>query len=233
MRLLLTRPLEEGDAFRKELEAKGHSVVSLPLLRIEPPADGGKKLCACLARIRKYHWLVLTSQNGVRAVARFLPELPSSLSIVAGGAQTRALAEQFGWRVFLASPKLEGEKALQDFFARQEVDGEKILFPTSQIPRAGWVPSLQTRGAQIDVVEAYRTVPADVSSEQIRTVLQQPLDTVLLFSPSAVQVFFDHISPADPLLKNIRFIPKGETTAQALRHRGIPADRIYNASGII
>ena len=63
MRLLVTRPEPDNRRTAAALRARGHEVVLAPLLRIESVADadlGAPPWCAIL----------LTSANGVRAIAR-------------------------------------------------------------------------------------------------------------------------------------------------------------------
>ena len=87
----------------------------------------------------------------------------------------------------------------------------------SQIGRQELVDALRKEGAIVDVVEAYQTLPTDVSPQELLASLNQGIDAVLFFSPSAVESFFSKIDVTDPLLKKISFVPIGKTTTQCLQ----------------
>src|SRR5579864_8514480 len=91
MRLLVTRPEPDGERTAALLRARGHEVLTLPMLRIEPIAD---------AALGHGPWaaVLFTSTNAVRALAahpRFgeLVGLPA----YAVGARTQAAAAAAGF----------------------------------------------------------------------------------------------------------------------------------------
>jgi uroporphyrinogen-III synthase len=91
MRLLITRPEEDGSRLAAHVRALGWEPVLLPLLKIEYtdapalPLDGAQALIA-------------TSRNGLRALARNASfEAAKRLPIYCVGEGTAALAEEFGF----------------------------------------------------------------------------------------------------------------------------------------
>lgn len=208
MRLLLTRPVDQCAETKKKLEAIGHKVFILPLIRIAPPKEGGLALRRALKNIARYQWLILTSQNTLRAVRAVIKKFPKNLKIV---------------RV-----KKDGVVGLTKFFKNKKVSGQKVLYPMSQIGRKALVRTLRKKGAKVDVVEAYQTLPAFVGVVKLqKMLLKKGIEAVLFFSPSAVDVFFAKMSGKKSVLKNLRFIPIGQTTAKAIRSKG------YKTSSII
>jgi uroporphyrinogen-III synthase len=63
MRIALTRPEGQNDELAERLRALGHDVVVCPLIAIEPLGDDPIDLSP-------YDWLIVTSANGAREIAR-------------------------------------------------------------------------------------------------------------------------------------------------------------------
>ena len=63
MRIVVTRPREQADSLAERLEALGHEVVRCPVIEIEPLGDEPIDL-------EPYDWVVVTSPNGARELAR-------------------------------------------------------------------------------------------------------------------------------------------------------------------
>lgn len=222
MRLLLTRPLEQCASWKKRLEAQGHEVFLLPLIQIVPPKDSGVALREALKNVERYAGLVFTSQNAVRAVAPHLKNPPEKLQMIAVGKETQTLAQKMGWRVETPE-KGEGVEGLTAFFAEKEIRGKKFLHPTAPIGKKELAAALARQGAKVTAVEAYQTLPSPVTAAQIRDVLQKGIDAIFFFSPSAVEVFFEKIAAADPLLKKRKWMAIGSTTARAIGAHGFQA----------
>lgn len=206
MRLLLTRPAEQCAETKKKLEVRGHKVFVLPLIRITPPKDGGLALKRALKNIARYQWLIVTSQNTMRVLRRRVKKFPKNLKII---------------RV-----KKEGVAGLIRFFKNKKVAGQKILYPMSQIGRKELVRILKKKGAKVDAVEAYQTLPAFVGTAKLQKALRKGIEAVLFFSPSAVDIFFKKMSGKKLALKKLRFIPIGPTTAKAIRSKGYKSSSI-------
>lgn len=211
MRLLLTRPLSDSKTLKKKLEGLGHQVWSLPLIAIKPPRDGGLALRKACAQISKYQWLLLNSKNAAQALTRYVKKFPKNLRVVRVGK--------------------EGVKGLIEFFENKKIAGQRVLYPLSQIGRKELVIALRKKGAKVDVVEAYQTKATKITSQQIQSILNKKIDGVLFYSPSAVQFFFNKAGRQKRRLKNLKFVPIGKTTAQAIKAHGYKPS--YNLSGII
>ena len=66
-RVLVTRPAHQNDEMARLLRDEGAEPVTVPAIRILPPADPGP-LEEAVREISRYRWIVLTSANGVRAL---------------------------------------------------------------------------------------------------------------------------------------------------------------------
>ena len=74
----MTRPENQADPLVARLEALGHEVVRCPLIRIEPLGDEP-------IDPSPYDWVVVTSRNGARELARRLAERPKRIAAIGPG----------------------------------------------------------------------------------------------------------------------------------------------------
>ncbi len=86
MRVVVTRPEGQGEELAAGLEALGHEVVLCPLVRVEPLGD--RPIDAS-----SYDWLIVTSANGARELARRLTARARRVAAV-GPATAAVLGEQ-------------------------------------------------------------------------------------------------------------------------------------------
>jgi uroporphyrinogen-III synthase len=104
-----------------------------------------------------------------------------------------------------------------------DLGGARVLFPRAAGAREALAVALETRGAEVASVEAYRTgVPAE-AREQLARAAEAGLDAVLLASPSAVEALFELLGErqAAALAGRAVFACIGPTTAEALRARSV------------
>jgi len=78
MRIVVTRPDDQADPLVARLEALGHEVVRCPLIRIEPLGDEP-------IDPSPYDWVVVTSRNGARELARRLAGRPKRIAAIGPG----------------------------------------------------------------------------------------------------------------------------------------------------
>jgi uroporphyrinogen-III synthase len=78
MRIVVTRADAQAEPLAARLEALGHEVVRCPLIGIEPLGDEPIDASA-------YDWVVVTSPNGARELARRLTSPPRRLAAVGPG----------------------------------------------------------------------------------------------------------------------------------------------------
>lgn len=218
-RVAVTRPRERAAALVAALEALGATVVATPAIAVAPPLSF-EALDTCLARLASYDWLALTSVAAVHAVAERLDDTATHRLqaygprvAVVGAATARAAASRLG-RVDLV-PALAAADGLAAELPRAR--GTRVLFPCADRARDTLPTVLRARGAIVDRVVAYRTLPAppDALAEPAAHAAAGTLDAVLLASPSAAQAIAralgDALSaPHAPLLVCI-----GPATARA------------------
>jgi uroporphyrinogen-III synthase len=146
MRILVTRPRAQAEPLASRLRALGHEVEVCPLVEVEPlggdPVD-----------LAPYDWVIVTSANGARELARRRLGAPARLAAVGPGT-AQALADA-GLRADLV-PAVSTQEGL---LAELPQPAGRVLIAAGEGARRMLADAL---GA--DFVALYRTVPVDVAS---------------------------------------------------------------------
>lgn len=160
MRVLVTRPSAQADPLVAALTDRGFDVVVEPVIRVEQLSDDP-------IDVSGYEWVIVTSPNGARELARRMSSRPKH--IVAIGPGTSAALADAG-----LSPTLEARVHTQEGLAAELGDRPgRRLFVAAEGAR-------NLLGA--DFLAAYRTVELDVDR-------LPDADLALLLSPSAARAY--------------------------------------------
>lgn len=150
-RIVITRP--EAERMADELGRLGAEVTIVPLIEIR--AAEGRALEDAIDAMASYDWIVLTSVNGVTAVAQGLAGLVGhSTRVAAVGPVTAEAIRDTG-----VEPAFVASRASDDIAGGLgEIDGMKVLLPQADIAEPHLAEELRGRGAEVEAVVAYRTV---------------------------------------------------------------------------
>ena len=221
-RIVVTRPRLQAEELAAGLSRLGAHVIVLPLVEIGPAHN--RDLVAA-ADPAAYDWVVFTSANAVAAfdAGRVVREGPR---VAAVGPATADAVRALG-----AEPSFVPERfAAEEIAAGLEPLAEaRVLLPQADIADPGLAEELRRRGAQVDLVTAYRTLdversPADLA--ELRT-----SDAVLLMSGSAARSLAAQGGAGDALVACI-----GPKTAAVAAEVGLPVGLVAEeatAEGII
>jgi uroporphyrinogen III methyltransferase/synthase len=223
-RIVVTRAKGQAEALSARLSALGADVVELPTIEIRPAADYGP-LDRAIAALSCYDWLIFTSANGVRFFMERLDRSTTDLraihaKICAIGPATRAAVEALHLKVDLMGKEYVAE-GLLEAFAAHDLAGKRVLLPRAAVARDLVPAELARRGAQVDVVEAYRTVIPDEAAERVREMFaaaRRP-DCITFTSSSTVQNFVSAASVMS--LDGVRVASLGPITSNTARSLGI------------
>lgn len=194
--VVVTRARAQAAELIARLEALGAAVIVFPAIEIRPPADS-RPLDAALDKLAAYDWLIFTSANGVKFFRERAETRPPGLAAFRGkvcaiGPATRRAVEAAGLPVHLV-PREYVAESLVEAFAAHDLDGKRILLPRAAVARDLAPSALAARGAQVDVVEAYRTVPPANLAARVREVFggDAKPDWVTFTSSSTVSNFVE------------------------------------------
>jgi uroporphyrinogen III methyltransferase/synthase len=221
-RIVVTRAREQADALTARLEALGAYAIELPTIEIRPAADPAP-LDHAIANLASYDWLIFTSATGVRC---FVERLDRSVfdwrslraHICAIGPATRAAIEALHLKVNLMGVEYVAE-GLVAAFADFDLAGKKILLPRAAVARDLVPVELTRRGAQVDVVEAYRTVMPDDAPARAAEVFAHKPDWITFTSSSTVQNFV--AAAGAGALEGVKVASIGPVTSKTASDLGI------------
>ncbi len=195
-RIVVTRARSQASSLVTALEELGAEVVELPTIEIVP-LESYEILDEALRNIARYQWLIVTSANTVKVLAERLTVLeldPATCcglrKAAIGSATARAMLEQ-GMPADVVPKQYVAESLLAEL--GDELEGSRILLARATIARDAIPDELTRRGAQVDVVDAYRTVIPGDAVDRVREVFSDPArlpDAVTFTSSSTVKHFF-------------------------------------------
>ncbi|MBI3129553.1 MAG: uroporphyrinogen-III synthase [Candidatus Tectomicrobia bacterium] len=196
-RIVVTRPAGQAGSFASLLEEMGAEPVVAPLVEIGPPEDWAP-LDAAIGRLNCYHWVIFTSANGViyfaerlAAAGKDAGAVPSRSRIMAIGPATAKAVEASLCRRADAMPAQFVAEGILALLNGEDMRGKRVLIPRAAEAREILPDTLRERGAEVDVVHAYRTLPAPPeASESLRRELAGGrIDMVAFTSSSTVWSF--------------------------------------------
>lgn len=216
MRVVVTRAAHQAEELAAPLRALGAEVISLPMIGIAPPLDE-EPIEKSARHANDYDWIVFTSANGVSAFGGRLEISPAELKarIAVVGAATRSVAEKCGFTVAVTPARYVAE-ALVDALGEKQLTGKRVLIPAADIARDVVPAELRRRGAQVDVVEAYRNILPTEAESLAHEIFRPPYpDWVTFASPSAVDNLVALIGVDE--LRHSKLASIGRVTSAAIR----------------
>ena len=218
-RIVNTRSGRQANALDRVLAERGAKPIAFPCIEIAPPDDSQPLVSALEAlHARDFDWIVFTSANAVNAVADRLggESLPGGIRVAAiGDATAEALRVQFNVDL-IATPEVHEAAGLA---AELDVDqGDRVLLPLSSIASADLASGLQSLGAIVTTVVAYRTQTGTGGVDLAPLFAARRIDAIAFASPSAIDGFLERI--AESQFAPVPAACIGRTTAVRARERG-------------
>jgi uroporphyrinogen-III synthase len=234
LRIIVGRAAHQAGALSSGLRKLGADVLEIPFIEIRKPRSY-RPLDSALKNLRHYHWVILTSVNGVEAIWDRLRELRltkkqlAHLQVAAIGPATKKAIEKRGIRVDVVPSEYVAESVVARLYDR--VGGRRVLLARAKVARDVIPRELRKLGAKVDVVEAYETVIPQDSRTRLRDVLKDPErrpHVITFTSSSTVRNFLalvaDKNARATRVLHGVRFASIGPVTSSTLRELGLKVD---------
>jgi uroporphyrinogen-III synthase len=242
-RILVTRARHQAAKLAEALEALGAEVLRLPTIEIIPP-ETYAHLDAVLEVISGFDWLIVTSANGAGALADRMQFLGidarrlQHLQVAAIGPATAVAVGRIGLKVSAMPDEYVAEAVVA--LLREKVVGRRVLLARAAVARDVIPEQLRQCGADIHVVETYRTVIPSDSIEQLRELFAEGTslpDAVTFTSSSTVNNFFALLAAARMQMPpGLRAVSIGPVTTSTLRrHHWEPAREAsrYDIPGVV
>lgn len=241
-RLVVTRAATESRRLAERLVALGADVAEVPLITSAPPADDGRALDAAMADAvaGRIDWVVVSSPTGARRVVASLEGRTLAARVCAVGPGTAGVLEEAGVPVELVPERYVGE-GLADAFPdaspqspddRRSTDTAdssggtgasaspqgRVAIVRAAVARDVVPDRLAAKGWDVQVVEAYRTVPAPVDADGVEAL--RGADLATLTSSSTAEALADLVAN-HPGVEAPPVVCIGPVTAATASSRGL------------
>jgi len=225
-RIVVTRARTQASELSHRLRSLGADVIEVPAIRIEPldPAPLGIALDA----IAGYRWILFTSRNAVAIVWDALRRRGADARALAGvricavGPGTAAELMARGINADVIPERFVGE-GVAEALSGEMVQGTRVLFPKAAGARERLPDSLREKGAQVDEIAIYRSVPDGEGAATLRDALARgEIDFVTYTSSSTVKHFVEAVGLDQA--RRARGASIGPITTATARELGLMVD---------
>jgi uroporphyrinogen III methyltransferase/synthase len=226
-RIVVTRATQQAPILSEKLRELGADAIEMPATQIARLDLG--PLRNSIDRIGDYDWLIFTSQN---AVAIFWEQLlgrgkdsraRAGLKIAAVGPATAGGLLEHGITVDVIPQRFVAEGLLEIMRERDDVSGSKVLYITAEGARDVLPSGLREMGAELAIIEAYRTIPdGEGAATLARAIEAGKVDLATFTSASAVRGYIDAVG--EDLALKVPAASIGPQTSDALREAGIEVE---------
>lgn len=245
-RVLVTRPEDRAQGLARMLRDEGAEARCIPAIRIAPPEDP-EPLARAVREAGSYDWIVFTSASGVDAFFAEVDRQEQDARVVgrarlcAIGPATAAALRARGLRADRIPEEFRGEGAARAILDAHGGDlrGLRVLQPRAAVAREVLPETLRAAGAHVDVVHAYRNVPAtdDDAAAIRRAIAEREVDVVTFTAPSTVESVVRALGDDAPaLLAPLTVASIGPITTAAAEKLGIRVDvsaPVYTGEGLV
>jgi uroporphyrinogen III methyltransferase/synthase len=228
--IVVTRAKHQAGEFIRLLEGRGASAVAIPTIDIVDP-ESWEEADSALERIGSYHWLVLTSVNGVKFFLRRVQQRLGGLSALAGhkvcavGPRTREAILREGLHVDFMPSEHVAEAIVEELDENWE--GKRVLCARAAEGRDVIPDGLKRLGAEVDVISVYRNVRPESSAGEFRKILGPGgADAITFTSGSTVKNFAELFAEGEAVkvLGETAVACIGPITSAAAREQGMTVD---------
>jgi hydroxymethylbilane synthase len=223
--IIVARDDAPDDPISLALQSRGAAVVGLPLMIFDEPADGAP-FEAAIRHLSQFDVFAFTSTAAVeRFVERMesagvdLRQLRNEALVAAVGPATREALESHHVHVDVVGDG-GGERLAEAIVASTDVQGKSVLFPRAEGGRRELADALESAGATVTVVDAYRSVIREDAVEKVSTTIDQASGgadpVIVMTSPRRVQVLKEALgASAKEKLARFQCVAIGDTTQKA------------------
>lgn len=224
LRVLVTRPAHQAEAFCALLEQAGATAIHFPALAIGPAPDP-RAVAQLAADLGRFDLVIFISAN---AVQRGLPLLcpaghwPTGTAIAAVGSRTASELEARGRHVDLVPASGHNTEALLALPRLRDMAGRRVLIVRGDGGREALAGELRARGAEVAYAEVYRRMlPALDAAPLLQRWQAGGLDLVTVTSAQILRNLYQLLGPAGlALLQSAPLVLASENVRQVALELG-------------
>jgi uroporphyrinogen-III synthase len=192
-RIVLTRPSTQAGDFEDRVRTLGGEPVIAPAIAVVPP-ETWTIPDAALRRVGTYDWIAFTSANAVRA----LLERADTIGVPRDDLRSRQLAVVGPATAALVSTTLRSPDFVPAVHTAEalalelaDVENARLLLPRGDLATDTLPNTLRGRGAFVDEIVVYQTVPGPGIPDIAAQLRHGDVDALLFASASAVRFVAD------------------------------------------
>ncbi len=229
-KVLLTRPVEGSEEFKRKLDFKGAEVISSPMIRLELKEDQSL-LNKAFDQLEEYDWVIFNSPAAVRFFFQRVEDLKlkmyfyPDLKFATVGEKTKMTLEQLGYRTNFVPIEYTAEVLAENIY---DVEGRKVLIPASELTSGNYVEVFEKRGARPELITFYENKEIILEEEEKEALRSIDIDYITFTSGSTVKGFFNNFGNPKAVFKNAQVVSIGPSTAKVADELGIQIDIIAN-----
>jgi uroporphyrinogen III methyltransferase/synthase len=223
-RVVVTRARAQASGLARALESLGAQVIELPAIHIVPRIEA-EDVRIAVESLGDYSLICLTSTNGVRLLFDAMQNASLDARAFAGaqvaaiGPGTAAALREHGIEADIVPERFVAE-ALLEALEGIDVEGQRVLIARAAEARDTLPKGLRERGADVDVVALYETLPEPPAPEALAAA--RDAGYITFTSASTVRNFLEAVGEERP--EKARIVSIGPVTSEAIREAGLEVD---------
>jgi len=236
-RILVTRARHQASALSQLLAEHGAQPIELPTIDIQPIADSGE-LEQAISNLKRYHWIIFTSVNGVAAFWQRLSQLKLDSRALSGlliGAIGPATAETLVAKGITPDyiPETYTTEGILVGLEDRGIAGKRFLLPRADKADKELIHGIRWLGAEVHEVTAYHTVPANESIAEAKRMLVSGEIDVITFTSSSTVANLVSVFQGEPLgINGVKVACIGPKTAETAARSGLKVDIVASEQTI-
>jgi uroporphyrinogen III methyltransferase/synthase len=194
-RVVVTRTREQASQLSRQLLELGAEVLEIPTIRIVPP-DEKQDLIDAILGLNAYDWLIFTSPNGVTSFFDYFFKTFDDLRDIGGvriaaiGPGTAAKLQELHLKVDLMPEEYLTKKIVHAFREYESIENLRVCLLRAQVANRELSKALEERGAIVDDIACYKTVPeTEDRNEAAARLLEVGANWITFTSSSTVENF--------------------------------------------
>jgi len=225
-RILVTRARHQASVLSRLIAERGALPIELPAINIQAIPDTAE-LDRAISNLKRYHWIIFTSVNGVAAFWQRLHELKldsRALSMLKVGAIGPATAQALEANGIMPDyiPEVYTSEGIIAGLNKQNINGQRFLLPRADIADKELVQGISQLGAEAHDIAVYRTVPTTEAIAQAKQLLLAgKIDVITFTSSSTVTNLVAAFSGEPPAINSAKIACIGPKTADTAARAGL------------
>jgi uroporphyrinogen III methyltransferase/synthase len=222
--IILTRAADQSAPTRRRLAELGARVLEAPTIEVRPPDDWAA-VDGALRQLDGYDWLIVTSVNGVAALAQRMAVLGldsralSSVRLAAVGAST---ADALWAELRVCADVVPAKFVAEELAAELDAAGRRFLLLRADIARPALPQLLRDAGGDVDDLVIYRNVPAAALPANVLDALRVgEVDWMTFTSSSTARNMVELLGDERGLLDGVKTASIGPITSATMEELGL------------